>query len=267
MLIERIWAANSLRNFHYLIACAETGEALIVDPLNAAQCLAAARARGFGITQIVNTHEHRDHTEGNAGVVAATHSNVLAHAAAAGVIGGVDRGLARGDVIKVGRTVELEVLDTPGHTRSHVCLLAHGQANGDAPALFCGDTLFNAGAGNCHNGGDPSLLYETFVNQLARLPDSTRVYPGHEYMARNLAFTLDREPGNAEAAKALETAGVHDPASARVTTLGEEKRVNAFLRLQNPEVIARLRERFPEIGEQPDARTVFVKLRELRNSW
>ena len=43
--------------------------------------------------------------------------------------------------------------------------------------------------------------------------------------------------------------------------------MNAFLRLQNPEIIARLRERFPEIGENPDARTVFVKLRELRNSW
>ena len=44
MLIERIWAANSLRNFNYLIACAETGEALIVDPLDARQCLASARA-------------------------------------------------------------------------------------------------------------------------------------------------------------------------------------------------------------------------------
>ena len=50
-----------------------------------------------------------------------------------------------------------------------------------------------------------------------------------------------------------------------MTTLGEEKRVNAFLRLQNPEIIAQLREKFPEIGEKPDARTVFVKLRELRN--
>lgn len=263
MHVERIWAANSLRNFHYLIGCDETGEALIVDPLDAAQCLSTARDSGFGITQILNTHEHRDHTDGNADVVAATHARVLAHAGAAGRIGGVDRGLARGDVIKVGRTVELEVLDTPGHTRSHVCLLAHG----DSPALFCGDTLFNAGAGNCHNGGDPGLLYETFVNQLARLPDATRVYPGHEYMARNLEFTLDREPENAEAAKALESAKNHDPAKARVTTLGEEKRVNAFLRLQNPEVIARLRERFPEIGEKPDARTVFVKLRELRNAW
>ena len=256
MLIERIWAANSLRNFHYLIACSETGEALIVDPLNASQCLTTARDRGFSITQILNTHEHRDHTDGNADVVEIVINHVVA-------VGGVDRGLARGDVIKIGRTVELEVLDTPGHTRSHVCLFAHD----DSPALFCGDTLFNAGAGNCHNGGDPGLLYETFVNQLARLPDSTRVFPGHEYMARNLAFTLDREPSNSDAAKALAVARALKPEDARITTLGEEKRVNAFLRLQNPEVIARLRERFPEIGEKPDARTVFVKLRELRNSW
>lgn len=265
MLIERIWAANPLRNFHYLIACEETGEALIVDPLNAAQCLAAARSRGFSITQVLNTHEHRDHTEGNAGVVAATHAKVLAHAAAASVIGGVDRGLSRGDVVKIGRTVELEVLDTPGHTRSHVCLLAHGRAE-VPPALFCGDTLFNAGAGNCFRGGAPALLYQTFVEQLARLPDATRVYPGHEYMARNLEFTLDREPGNSDAAAAL-AAISPDPATARVTTLGEEKRVNTFFRLRNPEIIARLRERFPEIGEEPDARTVFIKLRELRNSW
>jgi hydroxyacylglutathione hydrolase len=266
MLIERIWAANPLRNFNYLIACTETGEALVVDPLNSGQCLDAARTRGFSITQVLNTHEHRDHTDGNAGVVATTHAKVLAHAGAAGVIGGVDRGLARGDVIQVGRTVELEVLDTPGHTRAHVCLLARA-ASGAAPALFCGDTLFNAGAGNCHNGGDPGLLYETFVDQLARLPDATQVHPGHEYMARNLAFTLDREPGNADAARALEAAKVLAPAAALVTTLGEEKRVNTFFRLQNPEVITRLRDRFPDIGESPDARAVFVKLRELRNSW
>jgi len=263
MLVERIWAANDLRNFHYLIACSQTGEALVVDPLDARRCLDAARRQGFTITQVLNTHEHLDHTAGNAEVVKATGARVLAHAAAASAIGGVDRGLSRGDVIKVGRTVELETLDTPGHTRAHVCLLAHG----DAPALFCGDTLFNAGAGNCHHGGDPGLLYQTFVDQLAKLPDSTRVYPGHEYMARNLAFTLDREPNNASATHALAEARAHEPAAARVTTLGEEKRVNTFLRLSNPEIIARLRDKFPEIGERPDARTVFIKLRELRNKW
>ncbi|MBV9622102.1 MAG: hydroxyacylglutathione hydrolase [Gammaproteobacteria bacterium] len=263
MLVERIWSGNSLRNFHYLIACAETGEALAVDPLEWQMCLDAARRRGWHITQILNTHEHEDHTGGNAGLKAATGARVLAHAGAAGRIGGVDRGLGRGDVIKVGRTVELESLDTPGHTLTHVCLLSHTET----PALFCGDTLFNAGAGNCHNGGNPEALYTTFATQLARLPDETRVYPGHEYLARNLEFTLDREPGNEEAVELLGTAQRHDPAAAVVTTLGREKRINTFFRLQNPEVIARLREKFPQIGERPDARTVFVKLRELRNRW
>jgi hydroxyacylglutathione hydrolase len=146
---------------------------------------------------------------------------------------------------------------------AHICLLSHTEP----PALYCGDTLFNAGAGNCHNGGHPESLYQTFVTQLARLPDETRVYPGHEYLARNLEFTLDREPGNADAQQLLAAAREHDPAQAVVTTLGREKLINTFFRLQNPQVIARLREKFPEIGERPDAKTVFVKLRELRNRW
>jgi hydroxyacylglutathione hydrolase len=263
MLTERIWSGNSLRNFHYLVACPETGEALAVDPLEWQMCLDAAKARGWTITQILSTHEHEDHTGGNAPLKAATGARVLAHAGAASRIGGVDRGLHKGDVIKVGRTVELESLDTPGHTMTHVCLLAHTEQ----PALFCGDTLFNSGVGNCHNGGDPGTLYDTFAAQLVRLPDSTRVYPGHEYMARNLEFTLDREPSNTEAAAALQQARGYQPTTVPVTTLAHEKRVNAFLRLQSPDLIARLREQFPDIGATPTPRTVFMKLRELRNRW
>jgi hydroxyacylglutathione hydrolase len=263
MLIERIWAANAYRNFHYLIACPETGEALAVDPLKWELCNETARRHGWRITQILNTHEHGDHTGGNAGLVGATQAKVLAHAGAASRIGGVDRGLQKGDVIKVGRTVELECLDTPGHTMAHICLLGHAEQ----PALFCGDTLFNAGAGNCHNGGHPEALYDTFATQLAGLPDPTRVYPGHDYLARNLEFTLDREPTNTDAQALLARAKSSEPANAAVTTLAEEKRVNTFFRLQNPTIVGRLREAFPDIGEHPDARTVFLKLRELRNRW
>ncbi len=59
----------------------------------------------------------------------------------------------------------------------------------------------------------------------------------------------------------------HDPATARVTTLAEEKKINTFLRLRSPSVIAALRAAFPDLPENPDPKTVFVKLRELRNSW
>src|SRR3546814_11395554 len=110
----------------------------------------------------------------------------------------MDRGRGAGDVVSVGRTVELEVLDTPGHTMSHVCLLSRS----DQPCLFSGDTLFNAGAGNCHNGGHPQQLYRTFAEQLAKLPATTRFYPSHDYIANNLHFTLHRDPEH-EAAAAL----------------------------------------------------------------
>ncbi len=261
MIIEQIWTANAYRNFNYLIACPESGEALAIDPLDHRRCLERARERGYTITRVLNTHEHGDHTGGNAAVIEATGAELLAHRAAR--IPGVDRGLAGGDIVRVGRTVELECLDTPGHTMSHVCLLARG----DPPALFCGDTLFNAGAGNCHHGGHPEQLYATFTEQLAGLPDETRLYPGHDYIAHNLRFTLDREPDNARAAELLAEVEDQDPAEALITTLALEKEINTFFRLRSPSLLARLRESFPELPEQPDPRTVFLRLRELRNAW
>ncbi|MFP6828959.1 MAG: hydroxyacylglutathione hydrolase [Gammaproteobacteria bacterium] len=263
MLVEQIWTGNAYRNFNYLIACEETGEALAVDPLDHEKCLAVAKNRGWEITQIVNTHEHGDHTGGNTAVIAATKAQLLAHENAKGAIPGIDRGLAAGDVIKVGKTVELEALDTPGHTMSHVCLLSQG----DHPALFCGDTLFNAGAGNCHNGGHPNELYETFSAQLDMLGDTTLIYPGHDYLVNNLEFTLNREPDNQQAQQLLTNVSDQDPDQAMVTTLGLEKAINTFFRLRSPSVIAQLREAFPDLADEPDARTVFLRLRELRNSW
>jgi len=263
LIVEQIWTGNAYRNFNYLIACPESGEAMAVDPLDHQKCLAAAKKHGWDITQVLNTHEHGDHTGGNTAVIAATGATLLAHANAKGKIPGIDRGLAAGDVIKVGRTVELETLDTPGHTMSHVCLVSRT----DSPALFCGDTLFNAGAGNCHNGGHPHELYATFVNQLAALGDDTLIYPGHDYIANNLEFTLDREPDNGRAAELLAQVAPQDTNDALVSTLALEKEINAFFRLHSPTVIARLREAFPDLPDAPDAETVFVKLRELRNSW
>ena len=263
MIVEQIWTGNAYRNFNYLIACPQTGEAVAVDPLDHEKCLALARDRGWEITRVVNTHEHLDHIGGNDEVVKATGAKILAHAAATDSIPGMDRGLSAGDIIKFGAGVELEVLDTPGHTMSHVCLLSRT----DVPALFCGDTLFNAGAGNCHNGGHPAELYQTFAEQLAALPDDTLIYPGHDYLETNLRFTLEREPNNRDAEALLDTAATQDPNHALVTSLAREKRINTFLRLQNPEVIEQLRLKCPELGANPDDKTVFMKLRELRNQW
>jgi len=263
MLVERIWTGNAYRNFNYLIACPETGEALAIDPVDHEKCLSRAKVRGWQITQLLNTHEHRDHTGGNDAIVAATGAKVIAHHKAGGKIAGMDRGVKAGDLIRVGKTVELECLDTPGHTLCHICLRSHTEQ----PALFSGDTLFNAGAGNCHNGGSIESLYQTFADQLAKLPANTQIYPGHDYIENNLKFTLSRESDNDAAKALLETVAGHDPADSIVTTLSDEFRINTFFRLQSASVIAGLRERFAELPAKPAAETVFAKLRELRNTW
>ncbi len=263
MLVEQIWTANPFRNFNYLVACPETGEALAIDPLHFKQCLEVAHEKGWTITQILNTHEHGDHIGGNKGMVDATGAIIIAHENAREKIPNMGRGVKAGDIIDIGKTVRLECLDTPGHTMSHICALSLTQQ----PALFSGDTLFNAGAGNCHNGGHPAELYETFVQQLEKLPDNTLIYPGHDYLVNNLRFTLDREPDNDVAREMLAKYGDQDLDNALITTLADERKFNTFFRLQNAGVIARLQEDFPDLPAKPDAKTVFLKLRELRNSW
>ena len=78
MLVEQIWTGNAYRNFNYLVVCPESGEALAVDPLDHGKCLATAQAYDWTITQILNTHEHGDHTGGNEALVKATGAKVIA---------------------------------------------------------------------------------------------------------------------------------------------------------------------------------------------
>jgi hydroxyacylglutathione hydrolase len=263
VIVEQIWTANNFRNFNYLIACPETGEALAIDPLDSDKCLNKAKERGWEITQILNTHHHHDHIDGNQAVVDATGAKVIAHAQASDEIPGMDVGLKAGDVVKVGKSVELEALDTPGHTMSHICLLSQT----DVPALFAGDTMFNAGAGNCKGGGHPDALYSTFSAQLNRLPGQTLIYPGHDYIVNNLEFTLDREPDNEKAKEILSGLKDYDPNQPMVTSLDIEKEVNTFFRLDSESIITQLRNKFPDLPEKLDEKTIFIKLRELRNDW
>ena len=263
MLIEQIWTDNAWRNFNYLVACPETGEALAIDPLNHLQCLDVAQKRGWKITKILNTHEHHDHIEGNQPLVQATGANLLAHSGARNTISGIDTPLYGGEAITVGNRVELQVLDTPGHTMSHLCLLSKT----DVPVLFSGDTLFNAGAGNCHGGGHPEALYTTFTQIFSKLTDDTQVYPGHDYIVNNLQFTLDREPNNTVAANLLNLVIKQDTNNPLVTTIATEKQINCFMRLDNPEIISNLKSTVVDFPAEPSAKDVFLALRELRNHW
>ena len=134
---------------------------------------------------------------------------------------------------------DIEVLDTPGHTMSHISLLIKG----DIEALFCGDTMFSAGVGNCHYGGDPETLYNTFYEQLINLNKKTKIYPGHDYLETNLKFTLSLEPSNNEAKLLLLETKKDNFSTNYVSTLETELKINTFFRLQEQTIIDSLEKR------------------------
>ena len=263
MFVKQIWVDNYLRNFNYLVACPETGEALAIDPSDHETCINLAKKNNWKIKYIFNTHEHYDHISGNEKIIKKTGAKIIASKYSSDKITNIYRGVDEGDIIKIGTKVEFECLNTPGHTLNHMSLLSRT----GLPILFSGDTLFNAGAGNCSNGGDPNRLFETFENQLESIHEDTLVYPGHDYMISNLEFTLEIEPDNKTAAVMLDKHRYQDPKDPFVTSLKIEKNINVFFRLDKLPIISKVIEKFPEIGNQPDRRIIFIKLRELRDQW
>lgn len=257
-VIHQIYANNSLRNFNYLIET--SNQVLVIDPYDAAQVMAVIDSLGKKVMAIINTHEHHDHIRGNADIMKKYSAPVWAHHNAMTLIPNVKRALKVGDQIELDPSWTLEVLDTPGHTHAHLCLVL--KSNNVAQAIFTGDTLFNAGVGNCHNGGDPEVLFETIRDYFMTLADEVIVYPGHDYMRTNLGFTLDREPSNSVAREWQERHQQMDHNSNFwQTKIGDEKKINTFLRLNQADVIKHL-----PVKAHND-KEVFLTLRQLRNNW
>jgi hydroxyacylglutathione hydrolase len=251
---------NEYAHLSYLAYCAKTGEAAAIDPWHVDLTLETARANGLRITMIVNTHEHWDHAGRNEAVCRETGARVLAPRAAMGVIETIDTKLGEGDSVMVGETCSFRVLSTPGHTMTHIALL--GAREDGTPFLLCGDTLFGAGVGNCGYGGHAPTLFETVERLRTELDPRTLLYPGHDYLARNLAFTLEHEPDNEAAAALIEPAG----AGLHVTDMAQEADINLFFRPDDPCLRSALL-RKGAIGPAADRRETFLALRRLRDAW
>lgn len=256
MRVVPIPLRNAFDHVNYLLVCDAAKVAIAVDPYDVESVAAEASAQGAVITGIVNTHEHWDHAGRNAAMKARTGAEVMAPRAAAGTLEGLDRMLVDHDTIAVGEG-SVTVRAVPGHTMASIALF--GEAEGE-PFVISGDTLFGAGVGNCGYGGYAPTLEQTIREVFVPLADETRLYPGHDYLKRNLGFTLAIEPGNA-AARAL--ADGLDKAQPRFTTIGEERAVNLFLRTDRAEVRANL----PELPPTATDAEVFLALRKRRDHW
>lgn len=255
MKIQQIFFKNTLRNFCYIITFSD-GTIYCIDPFNASEVKDFLKDQK--LAGILNTHDHCDHYSGNEELLEKFKCPVLAHEKAN--IPGKTRGLKDGDVIYQVDDMRLVALDTPGHTMSHLCFLLE---KGQRPyALFTGDCFFYAGVGNCHNGGDPEVLYHTIQDVFSAFPDDLLIYPGHEYLKRNLEFSKNIESNNQAVENYLKKiAKLNLDEVFFVNNMQTERGINSFLRLKEPAIRAKL-----NLIDQSD-REVFIRLRELRNKW
>lgn len=211
-------------NYVYLAHCPETGATGVVDPAVAGPAMDAAKAKGWTITHILNTHHHGDHTGGNLEIKAATGCTIVGPHADAARIPGIDVEVGDGDTYMLGNA-EAVVFDVPGHTRGHIAYWFEG-----SDALFSGDTLFALGCGRLFEGTPAQMVVS--LDKFKKLPPETRVFCAHEYTQSNGRFALSVEPDNADLVQRMADV---DAARARnaptvPSTIGIELKTNPFLR-------------------------------------
>jgi hydroxyacylglutathione hydrolase len=252
MRVERIPTLND--NYSYLIVDPGTGEAAVVDAPEEDPVVRRVEALDVRVTKILSTHHHPDHSMANPALAARYGAPVFGHASDRARIPGFTDGLEEGDRVSVGG-LEAEVLFIPAHTRGHIAYVFEG-------AVFCGDTLFAAGCGRLFEG-TPAMMHEALNVKLARLPDETRVYCGHEYTRSNVEFALDVEPGNralqetmarVKERRSKAAPDWHDAVDAEMTipsTIGAEREINPFMRVHSEEIRRSVEQRYGDCPADP----------------
>ncbi|MCJ2181350.1 hydroxyacylglutathione hydrolase [Novosphingobium sp. 1949] len=241
-------------NYGYLLHDSTSGETVCIDTPDADEYLKQAGHKGWQITQIWNTHWHKDHAGGNRAIKAATGCTITAPQGDAARIEGVDRTVSQGDIVTIGER-EAKVLDVGGHTLGHCAYWLAG-----ARMAFVGDSVFALGCGRMFEGTPPQFWRS--LERLKALPEETMLYCAHEYTEANLRFALHADPDNAQlAAYATDIARLRAEGLPTVPTkLERELATNPFLRADDPAMEARW-------GHPGDAVATFAALRTAKDSF
>jgi len=240
---------------NYIWALHDTNHCVLVDPGSAAQARDFLVAHQLSLSAILLTHHHADHTGGVDELLA--DRSVPVWGPVDPRMPQVDHPVGEGDQATL-PTLDLSfhVLETPGHTRSHIVF--H-----DDRYLLAGDTLFSAGCGRLFEGSAEQMHHS--LDKLGRLADDTAVLCAHEYTLDNCRFAQQVEPDN----QALKdwTAEVEQRRNRNEISLpvplGRERAINPFLRVREPSVVRAANQREPGTGDDPAA--VFAVIRRWKD--
>ena len=241
-------------NYIWIVTNSSTGAIAVIDPGDGAAVLSYCQTHALTPTEIVNTHHHGDHIDGNEAVKQAFPDiPLIAPADETKRIAGIDKPVRAGETIAIA-DFPAEVIATPGHTSGHVAFHLP-KCFGEVGLALVGDTLFSLGCGRVFEGSMADMWGSLVA--LRDLPDATIIACGHEYSLGNAAYALSLGWDNAalrEAAAAIKAKRDQNEPTLPVL-LGDEKRANPFLCCDDASLAAALK------APADDAVAVFTALR------
>ena len=238
----------------FWIISSEQREAIVVDPGNSSPILEYLNKHQLGVSCILITHHHSDHTAGIEDIIKKYHCPVIGPENEN--IASITQAFTDGETFeRMG--IQFQVLAVPGHTLDHIAFLA------DKRHLFCGDLIFGAGCGKVFEG-TMEQMHES-LQKCAALDPQTLLYWGHEMTGANLIFATKVEKGNPyllNRLKSTEEMLRQKDISAPIT-LKEELMTNPFLRVN----IQSVKEKAEEVSGKKlsSAAEVFSVLRQWKD--
>jgi len=223
-------------NYSYLLIDEESSIACVIDPSEADPVINYLEHNKIKLKFILNTHHHYDHVGGNQKLKEKYGASVVGYRGDKERIPGIDILINDQETWKNGK-FEAKAIHVPGHTLGHICFYFYKEES-----IFTGDTLFSLGCGKIFEGTYSQMFAS--LKKLKKLPQSTKIFCGHEYTKQNSNFCITHDKNNKNLkAKIIDNKlKLEDGLPTIPSTIKDELECNIFLRSNSVESFSKLRD-------------------------
>ena len=223
-------------NYSYLLIDEENNVACVIDPSEADPIINYLERNKIKLKFILNTHHHYDHVGGNQKLKEKYGASIVGYKGDQERIPGIDILINDQETWKY-ENFEAKAIYVPGHTLGHICFYFYKEES-----IFTGDTLFSLGCGKIFEG-TYSQMFNSLM-KLKELPQSTKIFCGHEYTKQNSKFCIAYDKDNEKLKAKIKDIELKlkDGKPTIPSTIKDELECNIFLRSNNVESFSKLRD-------------------------